>query len=60
MGYWLPVESWWRATGWVCLLGTIEARDCFGEGIFLTCGTLITSATVIAEDKIIAAECTSP
>lgn len=38
------------------LVGTIETGDCFGEGIFFTDGTLTTSATVIADDKIIAAE----
>ncbi len=38
------------------LVGTIETGDCFGEGIFFTDGTITTSATVIAEDKIIAAE----
>ena len=38
------------------VVGTIETGDCFGEGIFFTDGTLTTSATVIADDKIIAAE----
>ncbi|MES2972952.1 MAG: cyclic nucleotide-binding domain-containing protein [Pseudomonadota bacterium] len=38
------------------LVGTIETGDCFGEGIFFTDGTITTSATVIADDKIIAAE----
>jgi CRP-like cAMP-binding protein len=38
------------------LVGTIETGDCFGEGIFFTDGTVTTSATVIADDKIIAAE----
>ncbi|MGE0497324.1 MAG: cyclic nucleotide-binding domain-containing protein [Ramlibacter sp.] len=38
------------------LVGTIETGDCFGEGIFFTDGTLTTSATVIADDRIIAAE----
>jgi len=39
------------------LVGTIEAGDCFGEGIFFTDGTLTASATVIADDdKIIVAE----
>jgi signal-transduction protein with cAMP-binding, CBS, and nucleotidyltransferase domain len=37
-------------------VGTIENGDCFGEGIFFTDGTITTSATVIADDKIIAAE----
>jgi CRP/FNR family cyclic AMP-dependent transcriptional regulator len=38
------------------VVGTIESGDCFGEGIFFTDGSLTTSATVIAEDRIIAAE----
>jgi CRP-like cAMP-binding protein len=38
------------------VVGTIETGDCFGEGIFFTDGTITTSATVIADDKIIAAE----
>ena len=38
------------------VVGTIETGDCFGECIFFTDGTLTTSATVIADDKIIAAE----
>ena len=38
------------------VVGTIETGDCFGEGIFFTDGTMGTSATVIADDKIIAAE----
>jgi CRP-like cAMP-binding protein len=38
------------------LVGTIETGDCFGEGIFFTDGTISTSATVIADDKIIVAE----
>ena len=38
------------------LVGAIETGDCFGEGIFFTDGTITTSATVIADDKIIAAE----
>lgn len=38
------------------LVGTIETSDCFGEGIFFADGTLTTSATVIADDKLIAAE----
>ena len=37
------------------VVGTIETGDCFGEGIFFTDG-LAASATVIADDKIIAAE----
>lgn len=54
------MKSRWRTTGWLCLLGTIEACNFSGEGIFFTDGTLITSATVIAEDKIIAAEFSQP
>ncbi len=42
------------------LVGTIEAGDCFGEGIFFTDGTITTSATVIADDKIIVAEFSKP
>jgi len=38
------------------VVGTIETGDCFGEGIFFADGTIATSATVIAEDKIVAAE----
>ena len=38
------------------LVGAIETGDCFGEGIFFTDGNVTTSATVIADDKIIAAE----
>ena len=38
------------------VVGTIETGDCFGEGIFFSDGTLSTSATVIADDKIVAAE----
>jgi CRP-like cAMP-binding protein len=38
------------------LVGTIETGDCFGEAIFFSDGTITTSATVIADDKIIAAE----
>jgi CRP-like cAMP-binding protein len=38
------------------VVGTIETGDCFGEGIFFADGTITTSATVIADDKIIAAE----
>ena len=38
------------------VVGTIETGDCFGEGIFFSDGTITTSATVIADDKIIAAE----
>jgi CRP-like cAMP-binding protein len=37
-------------------VGTIDTGDCFGEGIFFTDGTLAASATVIADDKIVAAE----
>jgi CRP-like cAMP-binding protein len=42
------------------VVGTIETGDCFGEGIFFTDGTIATSATVIADDKIIAAEFSKP
>lgn len=38
------------------LVGTIETGDCFGEGIFFADGSITTSATVIAEDRIIVAE----
>lgn len=38
------------------VVGTIATGDCFGEGIFFADGTLTTSATVIADDKFIAAE----
>ena len=38
------------------LVGTIATGDCFGEGIFFGDGAMATSATVIAEDKIIVAE----
>ncbi|HSV52309.1 MAG TPA: cyclic nucleotide-binding domain-containing protein [Burkholderiaceae bacterium] len=38
------------------LVGTIDTGDCFGEGIFFADGIITTSATVIAEDKFIAAE----
>ena len=38
------------------LVGTIETGDCFGEGIFFADGTITTSATVIADDKLIAAQ----
>ena len=38
------------------VVGTIETGDCFGEGIFFTDGSMTTSATVIADDKIVAAE----
>ncbi|MGZ3241194.1 MAG: cyclic nucleotide-binding domain-containing protein [Burkholderiaceae bacterium] len=37
------------------LVGTIETGECFGEGIFFTNGNITTSATVIADYKIIAA-----
>lgn len=40
------------------LVGAIETGDCFGEGIFFTDGSIATSATVIADDRIIAAEFT--
>jgi CRP-like cAMP-binding protein len=42
------------------VVGTIETGDCFGEGIFFADGTITTSATVIADDKIIAAEFSKP
>lgn len=38
------------------VVGTIATGDCFGEAIFFTDGTMTASATVIAEDKIVAAE----
>jgi CRP-like cAMP-binding protein len=38
------------------VVGTIQTGDCFGEGIFFADGTITTSATVIADDKFIAAE----
>lgn len=38
------------------MVGTIETGDCFGEGIFFADGTMATSATVIADDRLIAAE----
>jgi CRP-like cAMP-binding protein len=38
------------------VVGTIETGDCFGEGIFFSDGSMSTSATVIADDKIVAAE----
>ncbi len=38
------------------LVGTIATGDCFGEGIFFADGSIATSATVIADDKLIAAE----
>lgn len=38
------------------VVGTIETGDCFGEGIFFANGTITTSATVIADDKIVVAE----
>jgi CRP-like cAMP-binding protein len=41
-------------------VGTIETGDCFGEGIFFTDGSITTSATVIADDKIIVAEFSKP
>jgi CRP-like cAMP-binding protein len=37
-------------------VGTIATGDCFGEGIFFADGAITTSATVIADDKFIAAE----
>ena len=42
------------------LVGAIETGDCFGEGVFFTDGSIATSATVIADDKIIAAEFSKP
>lgn len=42
------------------LVGAIETGDCFGEGIFFTDGSITTSATVIADGKIIAAEFSKP
>ncbi|HYF16267.1 MAG TPA: cyclic nucleotide-binding domain-containing protein [Ramlibacter sp.] len=42
------------------LVGTIETGDCFGEAIFFADATVTTSATVIAEDRIIAAEFSKP
>jgi CRP-like cAMP-binding protein len=41
------------------VVGTIETGDCFGEGIFFADG-MATSATVIADDKIVAAEFSKP
>jgi CRP-like cAMP-binding protein len=38
------------------VVGTIATGDCFGEGIFFADGSIATSATVIADDKFIAAE----
>lgn len=38
------------------VVGTIETGDCFGEGIFFADRTARSSATVIADDKIVAAE----
>ncbi len=38
------------------LVGTIETGECFCEGIFFGDGSITASATVIADDKIIAAE----
>jgi len=38
------------------VVGTIATGDCFGEGIFFADGTITTSATVIADDKFVAAE----
>ena len=37
------------------LVGKIETGECFGEGIFFADGAVTTSATVIADYKIIAA-----
>jgi CRP-like cAMP-binding protein len=41
------------------VVGVIETGDCFGEGIFFADG-MSASATVIADDKIIAAEFSRP
>ncbi|MBG9390630.1 Crp/Fnr family transcriptional regulator [Caenimonas aquaedulcis] len=38
------------------VVGRIETGDCFGEGIFFADGQITTSATVIADDKFVAAE----
>lgn len=38
------------------LVGTINTGECFGEGIFFANGIITSSATVIADYKIIAAE----
>jgi CRP-like cAMP-binding protein len=38
------------------VVGTIDSGECFGEAIFFANGTIATSATVIADYKIIAAE----
>ena len=38
------------------LVGTIETGECIGEGIFFSDGNIASSATVIADYKIIAAE----
>lgn len=38
------------------VVGKIETGDCFGEGIFFRDGGPTASATVIADDKIVAAE----
>jgi len=37
-------------------VGTIDTGDCFGEGIFFADGRIASSATVIADYRIIAAE----
>lgn len=37
-------------------VGTIDNGDCFGEAIFFADASVTTSATVIAEERIIAAE----
>lgn len=38
------------------LVGTIDTGECFGEGVFFANGGISSSATVIADYKIIAAE----
>jgi CRP-like cAMP-binding protein len=38
------------------VVGIIETGDCFGEAIFFADGSMTASATVIADDKIVAAE----
>lgn len=38
------------------LVGTIDTGECFGEGVFFANGDITSSATVIADYKIIAAE----
>lgn len=38
------------------LVGTIDTGECIGEGVFFADGNILSSATVIADYKIIAAE----